>query len=266
MKMWKKDVRTMITDTHAHLNDTRFDGDVIDVISRAKAHDVTRIIVIGMDNPTSRKAIRIASGHEGIFATAGIHPGYVDTDTDIKGIEEILGDGTVVAVGETGLDFHWTRENAALQMELFKAQIRLSVTYGLPLVIHTRASFDEAYRMLLPYKGKARGVFHCFSSTLEDAMRAVDLGFHIGLDGPVTYKNGDVQRAIAQEIPLDRLLVETDSPYLAPQSHRGKRNEPAYLTDIVGEIARARGMTAGELALATSKNADLLFRLGGKDS
>jgi len=256
----------MITDTHAHLNDTQFDDDVDDVIRRARETSVTRIIVIGMDNPTSKKAIGIASGHDGIFATAGIHPGYVDEDTDIKGIEALLGSGHVVAIGETGLDFHWTKENASLQMELFEAQIRLSVTYDLPLVIHTRASFDEAYRILLPYKGKARGVFHCFSSTPEDAMRAVDLGFHIGLDGPVTYKNGEDVRTIARTVPLERLLVETDSPYLAPQSHRGKRNEPAYLTDIVGEIARVRGMTPGELARATSKNADTLFRLGGKDS
>jgi TatD DNase family protein len=255
----------MITDTHAHLNDEMFDGDLIAVINRAKAEGITRVIVIGMDNQTSQKAIHIASGHEGLYATAGIHPGYVDDDQDILSIKDLAMKHQVVAIGETGLDLHWRKDNLDLQKDIFLAQIKLSIDLDLPLVIHTRDAFEEAYQMLLPFKGIAKGVFHCFSSTLEDAKKAIDLGFYIGIDGPLTYKKSDVVRSIVEEIPLDRLLVETDSPYLAPQSHRGKRNEPAYLIEVVDVIAKMKGMTIETIARMTTQNADTLFRLGGKD-
>ncbi|MCF7932933.1 MAG: TatD family hydrolase [Acholeplasmataceae bacterium] len=255
----------MITDTHAHLNDEMFDDDLKDVINRAKVQGVSRIIVIGMDNETSKKAIAIASAHEGLHATAGIHPGYVDSDQDMGGIKDLIKTHQVVGVGETGLDLHWRKDNLDLQKEVFLAQIKLSIEFDLPLVIHTRSSFEEAYQMLLPFKGKVKGVFHCFSSTLEDAKRAVDLGFYIGIDGPVTYKKSDVIRSIVEDIPMDRLLVETDSPYLAPQAYRGKRNEPSYLVDVIDVIAKIKGMTTEAIARITTQNADTLFRLGGKD-
>lgn len=255
----------MITDTHAHLNDEMFETDVSDVIRRARDHNVNRIIVIGMDNQTSLKAIMIAKDNDGLYATAGIHPGYVDGDQDVAGIKMLAIRHNVVGIGETGLDLHWRQDNIELQKKVFLAQIRLSIELDLPLVIHTRDSFEETYQVLHSFKGMVKGVFHCFSSSLEDAMRAIDLGFHIGIDGPVTYKNSSVIRAIAKEVPLDRMLVETDSPYLAPQSQRGKRNEPAYLEEVVAMIATTRGMTPDEIGRITTHNADTLFRLGGKD-
>ncbi|MDX9691344.1 MAG: TatD family hydrolase [Acholeplasmataceae bacterium] len=251
-----------IIDTHAHLNTKEFDDDLEQTILRAKQNDVTDMIVIGMDEYHNKKAIEIADEYPNIYATIGVHPGYVDEAT-VEHIISLISHHKVVAIGECGIDLYWTKDNLELQKQVFIQQIELSIEHNLPLVIHTRNSFDEAYECLLPYKGKARGVFHCFSSHLQDAKKAIDLGFMIGVDGPITYKNAEDIREIVKTIDLSHILVETDSPYLSPTPNRGKRNEPANTKEVVKKIAEIKGITIEEVAQITYQNAQKLFQLGG---
>jgi TatD DNase family protein len=251
-----------IIDTHAHLNTKDFDHDLDDTILRANMNDVTDIIVIGMDEYHNHKAIEIASQHDNIYATVGLHPGYVDEGT-IDHLEALIKENKVVAIGECGLDLYWQQDNIERQKEVFIKQIELSIKYQLPLVIHTRNSFTEAYDCLKPYAGKVKGVFHCFSSHIEDAKKAIDLGFMIGIDGPITYKNAHEIKEIAEFIDLKHILVETDSPYLSPIPHRGSRNEPANTKEVVKKIAEIRGLSIEEVADITYENAKRLFHIGG---
>ncbi|TNF09463.1 MAG: TatD family deoxyribonuclease [Bacillota bacterium] len=251
-----------IIDTHAHVNTKEFDHDLDDTILRAKVNDVTDIIVIGMDEYHNQRALEIANQYEHLYATIGLHPGYVDEGTT-EHIEPLLKHPKVVAIGECGLDLYWQQDNIELQKKVFIEQIELSIKYQLPLVIHTRNSFNEAYDCLKPYAGKVKGVFHCFSSHLNDAKKAIDLGFMIGIDGPITYKNAQDIKEIAQHIDLKHILVETDSPYLSPIPHRGKRNEPANTKEVVKKIAEIKGLSIDEVASITYENAKRLFHIGG---
>ena len=253
-------IEVIMIDTHCHINDTAFESDIEQVIKDAFDARVKPIVVIGFDDQTNQRAIELANQHEGLYATVGIHPSDANQG-NVQSILPYLSHPKVVAVGECGLDFYWQDDNKEKQIEVFKAQIELSIAHDLPLVIHTRNSFTEAYECLLPYKGKARGVFHCFSSDLEDALKAIDLGFFVGLDGPVTFKNGKDTIEIAKHIPLEWLVVETDSPYLAPMPYRGKRNEPKYLTYIVEAIAKLRHISAEEVAKITTENAKRLYSI-----
>ncbi len=252
----------MIIDTHAHLNMDEFNDDLDQVLERAFEQGVKGILVIGMDEPSNLKAIRLAKAHDMLYATAGVHPGFVDHATTDH-LKALLSENKVVAIGECGLDFYWQTDNKDIQIKVFKEQIELAAQTGLPLVIHTRNSFQEAYDCLLPYQGKVTGVFHCFSSDVTDAKKAIDLGFKIGLDGPVTYKNSQILQKLIQEIDLSHLLVETDSPYMTPVPYRGKRNEPSYVTHVVKKIAEIKAMTVHEVATVTTQNAIDLFKLGG---
>jgi TatD DNase family protein len=252
----------MIIDTHAHLNMDEYNDDLNQVLERAVEQNVLGILVIGMDEPSNLKAIRLANEHDMLYATAGVHPGYVDHATTDH-LLALLSEKKVVAIGECGLDFYWQTHNKDLQIKVFLEQIKLAVDTGLPLVIHTRNSFQEAYECLLPYQGKVRGVFHCFSSDVHDAKKAIELGFKIGLDGPVTYKNSGILHELIREIDLSHLLVETDSPYMTPVPYRGKRNEPSYVTHVVKKIAEIKAMTVEEVKTVTTQNAIDLFKLGG---
>lgn len=252
----------MMIDTHAHLNMDEFKDDLEDVLNRAINSDVLGILVIGMDEPSNLRAIHLASSHDILYATVGVHPGYVDHQTTHH-LKNLLKHEKVVAIGECGLDFYWQIENRNLQIETFVEQIKLAVETGLPLVIHTRNSFTEAYDCLLPYKGQVKGVFHCFSSNLEDAKKAIDLGFMIGIDGPVTYKNNKLLDEIIKGIDLSHILVETDSPFMTPVPYRGQRNEPSYVTQVVKKIAEIKQMTFDEVKIKTTQNAIKLFKLGG---
>lgn len=253
----------MIIDTHAHLNMEDYDHDLEEVLGRALIKDVSNVIVIGMHGPSNQKAIELADAHEMLYATVGIHPGYVDEDDDVSRIIPLLKHPKVVAIGECGLDFYWKDDNKDLQKKVFQKQIELAEIYDMPLVIHTRSSFQEAYDMLLPYKGKVKGVFHCFSSDLNDAKKVVELGFMIGIDGPITYKNHATLKEIVESIDLSYLLAETDSPYLTPIPYRGKRNEPGNTRYVVEKIAEIKKMDVPEVERITSDNAQRLFRLEG---
>jgi TatD DNase family protein len=252
----------MIIDTHSHLNMDEFKDDLFDVLERAKNHDVGHILVIGMDEPSNHRAILLAHENDMLYATVGVHPGYVETATT-NHVKDLLKKDKVVAIGECGLDFYWETNNKDLQIKVFNEHIQLSVETGLPLIIHTRNSFEEAYQCLLPYQGKVTGVFHCFSSDLADAKRAIHLGFMIGIDGPVTFKNNKILHELITEIDLSHILVETDSPYMTPHPFRGKRNEPSYVRFVVEKIAEIKEMTVEEVKEITTQNAIRLFKLGG---
>lgn len=252
----------MIIDTHAHLNTSDYNQDLGEVLERAISHDVTQIIVIGTDEVSNHIAIDLANTHEMLYATVGVHPEYADTATTDH-LEGLLKNRKVVAIGECGIDLYWKKENLEQQKKIFIEQIELAKKTKLPLVIHTRSSFEESMECLLPYQGEITGVFHCFSSNLSDARRAIELGFYIGIDGPVTFKKAVDLIEIVKEIDLKYLLVETDSPYLAPMPYRGKRNEPGYVRFVVDKIAEIKGITVDEVKHQTSNNASELFHLGG---
>lgn len=253
----------MIVDTHLHLNTEDYEKDLDRVIKNAYEKGVKKLIVIGMDEKTSLEAIRIAETYDHVYATVGLHPGYVD-DHDTDFIEPLLNHPKVVGIGETGLDFYWQKDNMEKQKQCFLNQIELSIKHDLPLVIHTRNSFLEAYDLLKPFHKKAFGVFHCFSSDLKDAIKAIDLGFYVGIDGPITFKNPKDLLPIVKDIDLNHILVETDSPYLAPMPYRGKRNEPSYLVEVVKKIAEIKNISYEQVSQITTHNAHQLFRLGGK--
>jgi len=272
-------------DTHAHLNDPKFAPDLDEVISRARAAGVDRIVVCGYDLPSSRAAIEIAARFEGVFATVGIHPHDVANfrREAVRELAELSAAPKVIAIGETGLDFHYDFSPRAAQIEAFEAHIELAGRVGLPIVVHSRESNDEALQVIESSAANIAGcVFHCFSGDEEFARRVVDAGFYIGIDGPITfgsrsgavpsrqYRSGGLRPAtgrhggrpvqrVVESAPLDRLLIETDSPYLAPVPHRGKRNEPGYLVHIAEEVARIRGLAVEDIARITSENARRLF-------
>jgi len=248
-------------DTHCHLNIETFKEDYQKVIENAKEAGVKQIIVIGIDPKSNQKAIELAEQYPFIYAAVGIYPGVVD-EFGIEGLRPLLDHKKVVALGEIGLDFYWRDDNKKRQIEIFEKQLDIAEELNLPVVIHTRNSFREAYQCVKPYKGRIKGVFHCFSSTLEDAKKAVDLGFYIGIDGPVTFKNAKDIKEIAKHIPLDKILIETDSPYLSPHPFRGKRNEPMRLPYIAQAIADIKGIDVSEVIKQTTINANNLFNLG----
>lgn len=251
----------MIVDTHAHLNMEDYDHDLDHVLSRALKNDVTKIIVIGMDDASNQKAIQLAEEHEMLYATVGIHPGYVDSDQDTNRLRSYINHPKVIAIGECGLDFYWREDNKELQFRIYEEQIKLAIEFQKPLVIHTRNSFKEAYEKLIPYQGQVQGVFHCFSSDLADARKAIDLGFMIGIDGPITFKKNDVLKEIVENIDLSHILVETDSPYMTPAPHRGKRNEPGNTRYVVEKIAEIKKMDVHEVANMTRQNAYRMFHI-----
>lgn len=253
----------MIIDTHAHLNIKEFQVNLEEVLARSRQNGVNNVIVIGMDEESNKIAIKLTKEHEMLFATVGVHPGYVDDETT-EHLMELTKDDNVVAIGECGIDLYWRKDNLELQKKIFIEQIELSLKTKLPLVIHIRNSFEEAYQCLLPYKGKVKGVFHCFSSSLDDAKRVIELGFYIGIGGPVTFKKAEELKKIVKEIDLKHLVVETDSPYLAPMPYRGKKNEPAYTKYIVSKIAELKEISIEQVCRQTTNNAELLFDLGGK--
>ena len=247
-------------DTHSHINTSEYKYDVVDIIERARENGILGMVAVGVDIETSMEAIRLSKEFSNIYPTAGIHPSELK-NVDFKALEDILKDKRIIAVGECGIDLYWQKDNLVEQIKIFTAQIELAVKYGLPLIIHTRNSFKETYEVLLPYKGKVAGVFHCFSGTLEEAHQAINLGFYLGIGGVVTFKNAIELKRIVKEIDIKYLLLETDCPYLAPMPYRGKRNEPSYLKYIIECIAQIKGVSIEEVDEITTYNAKKLFEI-----
>lgn len=254
--------RLNLIDTHTHLNDVKFADDLDEVIQRASDAGVERMIVCGYDLQSSESAIQLANTYESVFATVGIHPH--DAKSYTKEAESILkefaADRKVLAIGEIGLDFHYNFSPREKQFAAFEAQIQLAKKLGLPIVVHSRESNPEALEIL---KSRSRDVvgcvFHCFSGDADFAREVLEMGFYIGIDGPITYKASQKLRDVVAMCPLDRLLIETDCPYLTPVPHRGKRNEPAYVVYVAEQIAAIKGLTLEVLAQTTTDNAKKLF-------
>jgi TatD DNase family protein len=270
-----------LTDTHCHLDFNQFNTDREDVITRAKAAGLIRMLVPGLNHISSREAIQIAELDEGIYAAVGFHPTDLEmfSDDAFSQIQNLAKHPKVVAVGEIGLDYYWVKEEKKreVQCELLKRQLAFAVFVNKPVIIHMReekdawsgnASLDlleiltKWQNGLVAQKHPLRekpGVFHSFNGNLETAQRLIDLGFYIGVTGPVTYKTAEEKRNVIRQLPLDRLLIETDSPFLTPVPHRGRRNEPAFVYEIADKIAEVKSKSLEEVATVTTVNAARLF-------
>ncbi|MBN2555384.1 MAG: TatD family hydrolase [Anaerolineales bacterium] len=259
---------TAIADTHCHLNLNSFDDDRQIVLDRARAAGVDRILVPGIDAASSRVAAELAANEAMLYAAVGIHPHDSShwSDAEKTNLVQLAGSRKVVAIGEIGLDYYRDYTPRDLQRAAFSAQLELAAELELPVVIHQRESMTDVLRMLqawvqeLPQELSSRcGVLHAFTGCVEDACTAMELGFYIGLGGPVTFKNARSLKEVIAHLDLDRIILETDSPYLSPHPMRGKRNEPANVALIAEAIAEIRSISASAVRQTTSNNADRLF-------
>ena len=258
----------MIFDSHTHLNAEQFNDDIPETIERAKELGVTKMAVVGFDTPTIEKSLQLSHDYSNIYSIIGWHPteaGSYTKDSEKK-LQEQLTMPKVVALGEIGLDYYWMEDPKEVQAEVFRRQIAIAKEMNLPISIHTREALADTYQILKEEDIRdIGGIMHSFSGDFEWAKRFLDLGMHISFSGVVTFKKAqDVQEA-ATHVPLDRLLVETDAPYLAPVPYRGKRNEPGYTRYTVERIAELRNLPVEEVALQTWKNAHRLFRIAEND-
>ena len=255
-------------DSHCHLDPMRFDGDTKDVLQRARAAGVSRLTVIGTRAADSEAAVQLSENEEGVFCAVGIHPNDVDDveEAEWGRIQKLAESGKVSAVGETGLDWFRAVASKENQQLFFDRHIALAQATELPLVIHTRDSIRDVLDTLAKATQKKRltGVLHAFTGTAEEANEAVELGFFIGFAGMVTFRSAAALREVAKTVPLDRLLVETDSPFLSPEPLRGRRNEPSHVIHTARCLANIRGETIENLAATTTKNACLLFQADGQ--
>ncbi len=283
-----------LTDTHCHLDYHKFDEDREAVIQRAVDAGLTRILIPALHWTSSLAAVELAASYPMIYAAVGFHPTDLDTwdESSIENLRNLItspspsergeGEGKIVAIGEIGLDYYWIKEanQQAHQREVFQAQLALAKEVGLPVIVHMREADDAwvgpasadlldilaAWHADLVAAGhplaERPGVLHSFNGTLETAQKAMSLNFYIGVTGPVTYKNADLKRQVIGQIPLERLLIETDAPFLAPVPQRGKRNEPAFVGYIADKIAEIQSKDPAEVAAVTAQNAARLFAWG----
>ena len=254
-----------IVDTHCHLNDEALYKDIDNVISRARQAGVEKMVVIGWDKASSELAIKIAEQYENIYAVIGFHPENVfDINDDVlyKTLE-LYKNPKAVGIGEIGLDYHWTKdpEKRELQKQYFIKQIEFANKVGLPISIHSREAFNDTLEILKEHKPLHGGVMHCYSGSVENINDIINLGLYIGLDGPVTFTNAKTPKEVAAEVPLEKLVVETDCPYLSPHPLRGTVNEPANISLIVDAIAESRGMSKKHLLDVLYQNSCKLFNL-----
>ena len=253
-----------LIDSHAHIQTAEFAVDVAKVIQRAQEAGVEKIVVVGGagDLSSNDAALALANSYSGLFATVGMHPHDAKevSDKELERLHQLAGGSKVVAVGETGLDYYYDHSPRQVQIELFCRFIHMARQTELPLVVHNRDAHREVAALLRREgNGNLRGVIHCFTGDYEAAKEFLDLGFYLSFTGIITFKNADPLRDVVRQLPLDRILVETDSPYLAPVPHRGKRNEPAFVRFVAETIAAVRGITLEEVAEATCRNARNLF-------
>lgn len=254
--------KSMLFDTHVHVNAEQFNEDLEDVIERAQEAGVNNMVVVGFDRPTITRAMELIETYDFMYAAVGWHPvDAIDmTEEDLKWIEDLSSHPKVVAIGEMGLDYHWDKSPKAIQMEVFRKQIRLAKKVGLPIIIHNREATADIVNILKEEEAsEVGGIMHCFSGSAETAMECIDMNFYISLGGPVTFKNAKKPKEVAAAVPLDRLLIETDCPYLAPHPYRGKRNEPSYVKLVAEQIAEIKQLSVEEVSQATTDNAKKLF-------
>ncbi len=250
-------------DTHCHLNDPAYQADLAAVLKRARAAGVVRMLVVGYDLPSSQQALALAEAEDGIYAAVGIHPHDVAgvTAADLVRLEEMLAHPKAVALGEIGLDYHYENSPRREQQEVFRAQLALAQKVGKPVVIHGREAHADLVAALKAEGDRYQGVMHCYSGSKEAAREYLDLNLYISVAGPVTFKNARKLLEVVPMLPPERLLLETDAPYLTPHPWRGRRNEPACLVAVAERVAQLRGMTTEAVADLTWENGAACFGL-----
>ncbi len=258
----------MLIDSHAHLDDARYDGDRDAVIARAREAGVEIFITIGCDLATSRSAVALAERYPFVYATVGVHPHEVKHIGDdwYEELRRLAQHSKVVGYGEIGLDYHYNYSPPKLQRERFREQVGIAKDLGLPLSIHSREAQEDTIAILREEKaGTVGGVFHCFTGDAWLAKDALDLGFYLSFSGVLTFQNASMLRDIAKTVPMDRLLVETDCPYLTPAPHRGKRNEPSFVTLVAEKLAEVRteseALDVEQVGRITADNTRRLFKI-----
>ncbi|TVY06814.1 TatD family hydrolase [Paenibacillus cremeus] len=254
----------MLIDTHAHLNAPQFDEDRQEVIERALQNGIRRIVNVGFNRETIPSSIALAEQYDFIYSTVGWHPtDAIDMKPeDLQWIESLCQHEKVVAIGEIGLDYYWDTSPKEVQDRVFRDQIRLARKVGMPIVIHNRDAHHDVVQTLREERAaEVGGVMHCYSGSWETAKLCLDMNFYISFGGPVTFKNAKQPKEVLEKVPLDRLLFETDAPYLAPHPYRGKRNESSYVRLVAEIAAEIKGISLEELAEITTHNAVTLFGL-----
>ena len=254
----------MWIDSHAHISDREFARDRAEVIERARAAGVTRIINIGCDRKRAIQTIALVEKYDDIYGTVGLHPHDAKDLTGelILELKQWAAHPKILAIGEIGLDFHYDHSPRDVQRRAFRRLIRLAGELGMPVAVHDREAHRECLDILTEEEGWANGgIFHCYSGSAEMAEEIVQKGFYLSFSGVLTYKNAEKLRRAAMAVPLDRLMVETDCPYLSPQTHRGQRNEPAYVAETGKALAELRGLTEEEMAAITWENTCRAYRL-----
>ncbi len=250
-----------LIDTHCHLDWNKFDSDRDQVVQRAIEAGVTRMITVGVDIPSSRRAIELAEKYPAVYAAIGVHPNDCG-DFDKSALDQVrllACHERVVAIGEIGLDYYWQKTARDQQARAFEMQLDLAAEIHKPVIIHNREATQDVMKVITQHVSRVTGVLHSFFDTIEVAQQAIGLGYSIGFTGPITFKKADRERAVAKEVPLDRILIETDAPFLTPEPHRGQRNEPAYVKHVAEMIAHVKGLTLDEVARQTTSNAEKLF-------
>jgi TatD DNase family protein len=254
-----------LIDSHCHLDDPKFDLDRAETIQRALDAGVTRMMAIGTGNgpPDLETAIRLAEQHPFIYATIGVHPHDASkaSEETWTRLSQLAAHPKVLAIGEIGLDYHYDFSPRPVQQEVFARQLESATSAGKPIVIHTREAWDDTLALIRTH-GHAGGIMHCFTGDAAQARQALDLGFHLSFGGVLTFPKADALREAARLAPDDRILLETDCPYLAPVPHRGKRNEPAFMVETARRLAEVRGVTAEHIAAVTTANFERLCLRG----
>jgi len=256
----------MLIDSHAHIQGKEYAGETADVIARARDAGVDTIIAVGGagDMSSNTGAIALADAFPNVYATVGMHPHDAKDvgDEELQKLRELTTHPKVIAVGEGGLDYYYSHSPHDVQRGVFTQFIHMSRQTELPIVVHERDAAHDAMELLRSEgEGKLHGVIHCFTGNYEAACAYLDLGFYLSFTGIITFKNAEALRQVVRRVPLERMLVETDSPYLTPVPHRGKRNEPAYVRQVAETIATVKGVTFDQVAALTTNNARTLFKI-----
>jgi TatD DNase family protein len=255
-----------LVDSHAHIQGKEYAGEVEAIIARAREAGVDKIIAVGGagEMSSNHDAVALADSHENVYATVGMHPHDAKDvgPEELKSLRELSVHPKVIALGETGLDYYYSHSPHDVQRRVFAEFIHLARQTGLPLVVHEREAAKDAAELLrAEASGNLRGVIHCFTGNYETACVYLDLGFYLSFTGIITFKNAEALRDVVRQVPLDKLFVETDSPYLTPVPHRGKRNEPAYVRLVAEALAMIKGVSLDEVAQITSGNVRHLFNI-----
>ena len=255
----------MLFDSHCHLNDEKLLANVDEVIKSANEAGVTHFLVVGWDKESSYKAVELAEKYENVYAAIGFHPENIFdvSEDDFNETLDLYKHPKVVAIGEIGLDYHWTKEpeKRELQKKYFIRQIEFANKHHLPISIHNRESTEDCVEILKEHTPKFGGVMHCYSGSVETMNEVIKLDLHIALGGTVTFTNAKTPKEVAEAVPLDKLLIETDAPYLTPHPHRGEKNEPKYICLVLEEIARIKDMSKKHLEDVIYKNTCRLFNV-----